>query len=439
MVDDLENMVIRFDYESTAGIDRAVLESYKNNPELARVTEHIIHARTQYDSSYAFVASVFDEDILQLCRSVQQQNSNTSPLVIVVGIGGSSLGAKAIYMALNQCSLDDRLIFLETVDSDEYEHVFSQIKHAHACGRSVVGIFITKSGTTLETLVNGSALIEVLQDLYGSRYVDHLFVITDQTSPLATWGKKIGCSVVSIPMQVGGRFSVFTAVGLVPLALAGVSVDTFVAGARVFFETLHNGACLADPLVSAALLYEQYKQGFYVHDTFLFSKNLEDLGKWYRQLLGESIGKEHDRQGKRVNVGFIPTVSIGTQDLHSVVQVYLAGPPVTFTTFVTVVRSHNQKIITCDNEFAKSAVHVHGKSYDFVRDCLLKGTQKAYTHYQRPFATVIFPEISAYTLGQYMAFKMCEIVYLSALLNIDPFDQPHVESYKKAAREFMGT
>ncbi len=429
---------IRFD-SSTAGINSAVLESYNNNLLINQVTEQLLLSRASDDGTYAFVKSIFDDNAIDAVKKMVIEKYEPGILGIVIGIGGSSLGAKAVYNALHMQYPLGQLLFSETVDSDELAYVMLIMRTAHAQGRKVIGIIITKSGTTLESLLNANAIIRVLQELYTNKYTHNLVVITDKNSPLDVWAHDIECSILHIPKNIGGRFSVYTAVGLFPLALAQIPIEQYISGARDAIKNLQDSGdgYQADPCMSAALLFEQYKKGMYVHDTFLFSTSLEDLGKWYRQLLGESIGKEYDLQGKRVNAGFIPTVSMGTQDLHSVAQVYLAGPNITFTTFIAVEKSYKQEIISLDALSFKDVEYVNDKSYDFVRTCLLKGTQTAYTNNQRAFATLTLPQVDAYTLGQCMAFKMCEIIYFATLLNINAFDQPQVESYKKAAQKFM--
>ena len=161
-----------------------------------------------------------------------------------------------------------------------------------------------------------------------------------------------------------------------------------------------------------------------IHDTFLFSLDLESLGKWYRQLMGESIGKEYDQQGNRVFIGITPTVSLGTIDLHSVAQLYLGGPKDKYTTFVTI--ENESEIITIPG----TAVLMPGKNIKAVMDAFVEGTQRAYFNNGRPFSTITLPYKNAYYLGQYMQFKMVEMMYLGYLLQVNPFDQPNVELYK---------
>lgn len=208
----------------------------------------------------------------------------------------------------------------------------------------------------------------------------------------------------------------FSAVGLFPLAFIGIDIKEFLNGAQQLVSTGINNNILNNPAaISALTLYGQYKQGKNIHDTFLFSPCLESLGQWYRQLNAESLGKKVNKHNEIVNVGMTPTVSIGSNDLHSVAQLYLGGPYDKFTTFVTVNLQEEMQ------DF----------SYALVMPAIALATQQAYQNDNRLFCTVELEHVDENHLGQFMALKMFETLYLGYLLEINPFDQPQVELYKK--------
>lgn len=219
-----------------------------------------------------------------------------------------------------------------------------------------------------------------------------------------------------------------------------IDITSLLAGAQQGFvlstheDVDHNPAAL-----SALLISMLYKRGCMLHDIFIFSVELESLGKWYRQLTAESIGKKYNNNDELVNIGITPTVSIGSTDLHSVVQLYLAGPYNRFTTFITTDKSKVELVLPHYEEFEALVENIQKKSYSSIMNAILKGTQTAYRHDNRPFITIHIPEKSAYCLGQLMQIKMIEIMYLGFLMNINPFDQPNVEEYKKETRKIIAT
>jgi glucose-6-phosphate isomerase len=146
--------------------------------------------------------------------------------------------------------------------------------------------------------------------------------------------------------------------------------------------------------------------------------------------MGESIGKTND-------VGIIPTVSVGSTDLHSVGQLYLGGPSVIFTTFVLVEKNKSNLVLPRDHSFDSLVPHLQGKSFAMIMDAIIEGTQHAYRTAKRAYVTIALPEKSAYYMGQFMQLKMMEMVYLGFLLDVNPFDQPAVEQYKKETRRLL--
>jgi glucose-6-phosphate isomerase len=153
--------------------------------------------------------------------------------------------------------------------------------------------------------------------------------------------------------------------------------------------------------------------------------------------MAESIGKSHDKQGKLINNGITPTVSIGSTDLHSVAQLYLSGPRNTFTSFVSVEKN-NTNLCLSDNPLLQTlAPTLQNRSLPTIMNAILQGTMAAYRTDKRPFIHLTLPEKNEYYLGQFMQIKMLEIMYLGFLMNINPFDQPSVELYKQETKKLL--
>ena len=285
--------------------------------------------------------------------------SHNKKSVLLVGIGGSNLGAKAVYEALR--AIDTPLLLCaDAVDSVTRERIVAQID------ADTKLIYVSKSGTTIESKLNFD---------FFKKYTDNITVITDPNSP----------------PEISGRFSVFTKFGLEPISRLGFDTKKFLKGKADANE--------AEAKKSGAWLFEQLQVGMAIHDMFLFNPELESLGKWYRQLMGESTGKD----GK----GYIPTVSIGSTDLHSMFQRYIAGPHNVATTFVCIGEP----------------------------DIFYKATTRIYRELDLPFQEYIIAKRDEYELGKFMQFKMYEIIELAMLMGVNPFDQPMVELKKTIIRD----
>lgn len=362
-----------------------------------------------------------------ILRAVSECCSVGCDAILVVGIGGSSLGASAVYEALagNRNIECVPLYFLETIDPDEHLYLEDLI----GSGGSVHIIIISKSGTTFETAINSAFVIDILQATRPHDWKSYVTIISDLGSSLAEQAKKMAVRFLEIPGDVGGRFSIFSPVGLFPLALAGIDIDELCRGAVDELADFKTTGIDSRAAMSAKQLYSAYEQGFFVHDTFIWDAALEQLGKWYRQLCAESLGKRENVHGAVVETGILPTVSVGTQDLHSMVQFYLGGPRHLITTFVTVTAQ--ESVTIPKNEFCDS--HYAGRDLDSVRRAIFTGVCAAYRDDKRPFM-VINLEKTPYDIGRFMIMKMLEIILVGAQLEVNVFDQPEVEKYKRIAR-----
>jgi glucose-6-phosphate isomerase len=430
---------LRFSFQETSEITMSYLKQIAQEKKIDTHCNHIQNAvQSNYATSFASLALPFDDDLKKHVDQVVQEKLVLKPtLLVVIGIGGSALGAKAVHQAIrgrfyHESHSSLRVYFLQTIDSNRVAAIIQILEHELAKGNNVLINVVTKSGTTTETIVNFEVILSVLKK-YRSDYQKLIVVTTDKNSPLWVRAEKEEFALLEIPKLVGGRYSVFSAVGLFPLAMAGLDVDQLRAGAQSgvtigLSKKLENNPAL----LSALLLYVHYKNTITIHDMFVFSVDLEAVGKWYRQLMGESIGKELNNHGERVLAGITPTVSLGTIDLHSVAQLYLGGPRDKFTTFVTVENGHKKIMIP---ETAPN--YLQNKTLSDLMHAFVEGTQRAYKKNDRPFCTVTLPEKNEFFLGQFLQIKMLEIMYLGYLLEVDPFDQPNVELYKKEVKNIV--
>ncbi len=327
----------------------------------------LIASINTYDNPEASLNLSFDDELMKNVEALADDKV-TSELkyIFVVGIGGSNLGTKAVYDALY--SMHDglvvdrpKMIFVDT-NNAKLLHVYQdEIIPTLKKKEEVLLITISKSGGTTETLANTEILINTMKKKF-SDILDRVVVITDEGSAYWKVSEENNISRLSIPKNVGGRYSVLSAVGLFPLASLGLDVRSLRQGARdiraycINTEIEHNPAAK-----SASVLAINAKSGKIINDNFVFNSELESLGKWYRQLMGESIGKEHDLDGNKIHAGITPTVSVGSTDLHSVGQLYLGGPKDKITTFIYDTDIKNSIAIPKVRSFPSVVSMIDGK------------------------------------------------------------------------------
>ncbi|NBQ17122.1 hypothetical protein EBU24_02285 [bacterium] len=415
--------MIKFNYKKTSGITDGQLvdlaKMHNLDQEIMRLQEAV--DTKSYDTDYAWINCLYDQKNVEFVQKlVEKKQALAIDVLVVIGIGGSSLGTKAINQAVNGVFCNEhnkvKIYFLETVDVTYTAQLCALLEDCFKSGKKILVNVISKSGSTLETTLNFNCVLALLYTYFPENYHDYVVVTTDENSELHQIAKEEQFDVLFIPKKVGGRYSVFSAVGLFPLAFIGIDINEFLGGAQQIVSASTSQDLLNNPAaVSALALFSHFKQGKNIHDTFLFCPQLEALGQWYRQLSAESLGKKFNKRNEIVNVGMTPTVSIGSNDLHSVAQLYLGGPYDKFTTFVTVSLEPYHK------DF----------SYALVMPAIALATQEAYQKDNRPFCTIELERTDVNNLGQFMALKMFEIIYLAYLLEVNPFDQPQVELYKK--------
>lgn len=406
--------------------------------------EHLIQIlqKKNYEDNESSLFAPFDEQTFELVKIQANKNKNDDlRYVIVIGIGGSNLGTKAIYDAILgaydqlESNRFPKLIFVDTNAGEYLEKLIKFLQKEVTKPEQIVINLISKSGTTTESIVNFEILFKALS-AHISNLTTRIVITTDENSKLWKKAEEKNIAKLPIPQKVGGRYSVLSAVGLYPLLLIGLPIEKLLQGAQeMALKCLNEEQNPA--IISAIILYLQSKQGKVINDNFIFNPELESLGKWYRQLMGESIGKEQDLDGKSVFAGITPTVSIGSTDLHSVGQLYLGGPRDKLTTFIRI-RPQQEQLMVDDEPFLTGLVDsISQKTPQDIMNAIYEGVKIAYEKQQLPYTEVELEEKSLQSLGEFLQFKMLEMMYLGKLLNIQTFDQPHVELYKVETRKIL--
>lgn len=348
--------------------------------------------------------------------------------VVVLGIGGSSLGIEAVHQALG-----DNGVGLDVLDAVSPYKLYSTLDRLakYKKAKDIVVCVISKSGGTAETLANASVLLDILIKNYGESSTDQVIFIGDPDSKLVAYTKKNKMQYVPMPKIIGGRYSVATAVGLVPLALLRHDVDEFIEGFLAASESHYEEVSATN----AAMLYQYHKLKYHHYNFFAFDTRLEALGRWYRQLMAESLGKEEGRDGKKQSEALLPTISTPVE-LHSIGQLYFSGVPAVYTDFVTYDDEDNDMKIPKKGGLAGNLA---GLSMQELATALYGGVLQAYQERKLPYRTTVFEEDLPYSLGLFMAMRMREVMYTACLLNVDPYNQPNVEIYKTKMREILSS
>ncbi len=420
---------------SIAGSEVITAKSFALDSAVRRL--RAVHESGRYEDVAASI-NLPTDDVLVSAVEHFKKHFYTPQLrhVFLVGIGGSNLGTQAVLDALYRWQTPAvRIHMVDTVHAKrigELTGIIAALSSIEEC----LLVSISKSGGTTETIANTEILAAALKEK-DPEYLKRMVVITDTGSAYAKAAEEKGVAVLLMPPVVGGRYSVFSAVGMFPLALAGVDIKAMRQGAADMLRTCTNFDTTMNPAVTAAVLqHEAYEQGYTNHTFFAFADELESLGKWWRQLVGESLAKTTNTNKKRV--GIIPTVSIGSTDLHSVGQLYLGGPKTTFTTFVTVEADSLVRVPKSQKRlFPDIVAMVSNVSPLRITDAIVGGTKRAYEKAGLPYLQVSFPEINAYEIGSFMQYAMCTVMYTAVLLDVNPFDQPEVELYKIETKHIL--
>ena len=398
--------------------------------------------RKRYASEFASLYLPSDSFLLKEIKKISAAYKKLDSLIIV-GIGGSNLGTMAVQEALlgkyHNLTSAPQIFYSDTVDSFAMKGLLDIINKKLKARRRILINCISKSGRTTETIANFEVLLKAIKQTRASSR-KNVVITTDRDSPLWSLSKKHGFQLLEIPKKVGGRYSVLSAVGLFPLAVMGIDIEQLQAGAKLMRGKGMNLELLKNPpAIDAALSYYHYQHNKNISEFFLFSTQLESVGKWYRQLLAESTGKEWDRaHTKQTYTGITPSVSIGSTDLHSMAQLYFGGPADKFTTIVTIENTPVINLPTLE-EFESLVPYIQGKSFSDIMQAIIKGTKLAFRKQKRPFIQISLKSLDEFSLGQLLQHEMLKVIYLCYLLDVNPFDQPNVESYKIETKKVLGS
>lgn len=345
--------------------------------------------------------------------------------ILWVGIGGSSLGPRVIKEVFERPDTPE-LIILDTIDPAVIMEELKLVRF----DRTLV-VIASKSGGTLESM----SVFFILEDLMArelgeEKTKDHIVVVTDpKDSVLKTHADDHGYMTLPIPHGVGGRYSIFTPIGLLPLILLGGDLSAFVRGAKDMDTMCQNTILKENPAsqLAAVQFLLDTKRDYLIRVIMPYATRLQSLGRWEQQLIAESLGKTEA-------YGPSPMSSIGTQDQHSMLQQWMQGRRVSWHLFI---REEEKERLSIPSVQIDSLSYLSGKGLGQVLDALYQGTVQSLTAAKRPHATITLPRIDEYHLGQLFFLFMVEVVLLGKLYRVDPYGQPGVEMGKKIAKGIL--
>jgi len=398
------------------------------------------HSETRSSEPDSFLFLYSEEEIFNLASKLKENNDlERVKIVFLVGIGGANLAFKALYDALwgigESRKESKHFIFLDSTDSLSETEADDIINSLSDASEALI-LIVSKSGTTLETIGNAQLVVGALEKKFGD-VSGRIMAVTQKGSPLWQALSETAADLFPTDAALSDRFSAFSTTALVPLSLLDFDIISYLKGAREMRDRCLLAESQNPALVSATALHFHYGNSMRILDSFLFSPRLETLGKWYRQLGAESLGKSETLDGNKTDIGFTPTVSIGTTDLHSMLQLYLAGPKNRFTQFVRSKDGDENHLIDTKSLGSLDDT-LAGKSPAEILEAIFGSVKKSYEKEQLPFLEITLETISENELGAYMMFKMMETILLGELLNVNVYNQPNVEEYKKSARHSLG-
>lgn len=403
-------------------------------------------AQRRDSGEYGFEALGHQDTVVASIEQWAARQRGRFDHLLILGIGGSALGAKAMLTALkgpawNEWDAGRRdnwptLTVLDNVDPVTVMGTLDRLDPR----RTLVNV-ISKSGGTAETLAQYLIVREWLDRAVGADATNHLVVTTDpERGALRALARSEGLTAFAVPPEVGGRFSVLTAVGLVPAAILGVDIAELLAGAADAAD-----AAMADSLADndaarwAMLQWQAHAtRAANVHVLMPYSDRLRDFAEWFRQLWAESLGKRVARDGTEVFRGPTPVGAVGATDQHSQVQLFIEGPFDKTITFIRIRDTADMLPIPGRDGMGPDTSYLVGKTLGGLLDVEFIATREALRSQGRMSSTIEIDTLDARTLGHLFMFFQIATGYAGAWYGVNPFDQPGVELGKVLTFEAMG-
>lgn len=417
-------------------------ENYKE--KVAEIVSDIYTNKTKAGKWLAWMNLGYNQELVKEINAYAESVKGKFENLLVLGIGGSALGGIAVTEALlkpywNLLSKEERnglprIFFLDNIDPDQIEGLldFLNLKE------TLVNV-ITKSGNTAETMSAFMIIKDKLEKELGTDYKSHIVATTDISKGiLRQITDEEDLTSFVVPNDVGGRFSVFSAVGLLPLAIVGLDIAKMLEGIRDIDKDLANTDITKNIAAQNALInFLMDKKGKDISVMMPYSSRLRFVSDWYVQLWAESLGKEKDLNGNVINAGPTPVKALGATDQHSQIQLYNEGPNNKIITFIRVKGFDTE--LKIPNILQNTGIgYLCGKTMNDLINAEADSTRIALTDYKRPNVTLSVPKVNEYYLAQLLYMLEVQTAIAGGLYNIDAFNQPGVEQAKNYTYALMG-
>ena len=430
---------ITFDYSKAVNVVRE--EEVAAMEKMVETAKEVLVSRTGLGNDFLGWIDLpvnYDKEEFDRIKKAADKIKNDSDVLLVIGIGGSYLGARAAIDFLghpfyNNLRKEDR-------KTPEIYYVGNNISGAYVKGLAeVIGDrdfsinVISKSGTTTEPAIAFRIFKEMIEEKYGKEEAaKRIYATTDkERGALKTLATEEGYETFVVPDDVGGRFSVLTAVGLLPIAVSGVSIDALMEGAASGRElALNTSYAENDALKYAAVRNILHRKGKAVEILANYEPTLHYVAEWWKQLYAESEGKDQK--------GIYPASVDLTTDLHSLGQFIQDGSRIMFETVLEIEEAKEDVIIKEAESDLDGLNYLAGKGMDFVNKSAMNGTILTHTDGNTPNLMVKIPQQNEFYLGQLFYFFEFACGISGYLTGVNPFDQPGVESYKKNMFALLG-
>ncbi|MBS2970297.1 glucose-6-phosphate isomerase [Metabacillus sp. KIGAM252] len=422
---------VRFDYSKALSFFSEHEVTYLR--DFVKVAHHSIHEKTGAGSDYLGWVDLpvnYDKEEFSRIQKSAAKIKEDSDVLVVIGIGGSYLGARAAIEMLNHSfynvlSKEDRktpqVIFAgNNISSSYMKDLMDVLK-----GKDFSINVISKSGTTTEPALAFRIFRKLLEEKYGKEEArTRIYATTDKArGALKTLADEEGYESFVIPDDVGGRYSVLTAVGLLPIAVAGNDIEAMMKGAADAMNDFSSSELEENAAYQyAAVRNVLYSKGKTIEMLINYEPGLQYFSEWWKQLFGESEGKDQK--------GIFPSSANFSTDLHSLGQYVQEGRRDLFETVLNVENSRHELLIEEEDNDLDGLNYLAGKNVDFVNKRAFEGTMLAHTDGDVPNLIVNVPEMDAYTFGYLAYFFEIACAMSGYLLGVNPFDQPGVEAYK---------
>ena len=426
------------------GLDLAQ-EFDRYGDKIAEIIKSLNQRKDKPEQNLQWMNLGYNEETVWYVKEFASMVEGRFDNVLVLGIGGSALGGLAVTEAIlkpywnlltpEQRNNYPRIFFLDNIDPDS----ISALLEILDLKKTLVNV-ITKSGDTVETMSQYMIIKDLMEKELGDDYRKNIVATTDKKMGiLRQLADQEGYKIFFVPDDVGGRFSVFSSVGLVPFALVGLDIDKIINGIKDIDLELKSTDIRQNIAAQGALI--QYlmdtKKGKKLSVMMPYSNRLKYVSDWYVQLLAESLGKKYNRNGEQVNAGLTPIKAVGATDQHSQMQLFNEGPNDKLITFVRVENFDKELQIPKIFEYTGIG-YLGGKTINDLINAEADSTRVSLTDNSRPSITITIDKIDEYNVAQLLYLLEVQTAIAGELYNINTFDQPGVEDSRNYTYALLG-